>query len=272
MFKTFLWKLAERFAAIQAVPQTSEMRTIEIGRTAIETYWVGRREVIKDFSARFVKEEADKMMEEVVKIANSSDPRMANREKLTSCVIELAQFQVLVIDPPPTEDPTGLRGQLGITGELKTHLAELVRKDKSLREFMHGFPAPKDRGDVWNCVLFRYRQVWAWTRVHHTLRFAFDDVNNAEGKDWFQPFIAAMCAWQEHEYRKLLGMPPALEGDADKEAVKMNLFMEFVLEGARFPDLEWRERAEEVYEEMLAESVSRLLEKRKQEQGKGPEK
>jgi hypothetical protein len=269
MFKTFLLKFAERFIAGLAVPQLSdEMKTtLDIGRAAIETCWTGNHETIKDFSEQFVKRRAEEMREEVVKVATSPDPRMANREKLSSCIVELAQFQVLVIDPPPAEDPTGLRGQPGITGELKAHVLELAQKDKGLREFMHAFPTPKNMDGVWNPVLGRYRVVYAWTHIYQMLRFAFDDANPVATKDWFRPFLAAMCAWQEHEYRKLLGMPPALEGDADKEAVKMYLFAEFVLEGARFPDLEWRERAEEVYEEMLAESVSRLLEKRKQEYG-----
>jgi hypothetical protein len=43
---------------------------------------------------------------------------MANREMLVSTVVEMAHFQVLVMEPPPIEDPTGLRGQLGITGVL----------------------------------------------------------------------------------------------------------------------------------------------------------
>ncbi|HKT35091.1 MAG TPA: hypothetical protein VJR03_09690, partial [Nitrospira sp.] len=108
-------------------------------------------------------------------------------------------------------------------------------------------------------VLGRYRQVFAWTSVYQMMRLAFDDVNHVEGKDWFRPFVAAMCAWQEHQYRGLLGMPSALGGDSDKEAVKYSLFAEFVLEGARFPDLAWHDQAEDVYEAMLDESKSRIL-------------
>ena len=196
MFKTLAWKLIERFVAGPAVHQISdEMKTpLDIGRTAIETCWTGHHEVIKDFSDQFIKRVAEEMIDEVAKVVTSPDPRMANRERLTSCVMELAQFQVLVIDPPPTEDPTGLRGQPGITGELKAHLLELAQKDKGLREFMYAFPTPKSVDDVWNPVLGQYRINYAWTTVYHTLRFAFDDVNHAEGKDWFRPFVAAECA------------------------------------------------------------------------------
>lgn len=263
MFNALLWKLAKKLVADLVVHQTSEMPAIQIGRYAIETYWTGNYEVIKYFfSYQFVKQRAEQMLEEVVKVATSPDPRMANRERLTSCVVEFAQFQVLVIDPPPAEDPTGLRGQPGITGELKAHLLELAQKHKRLREFMHDFPTPKSADGVCNPVLGRYRVVYAWTCVYNMLRFAFDDVNHAEGKDWFMPFVAAMCAWQEYEYRELLGMPPAFEGpktETFKKAMKMGYFWEFVLEGARFPDLEWCKRSEKMVEERSAEAIREKL-------------
>ena len=210
MVKALLWKLIERFVAGPAVPQINDeiKATLDIGRTAIETCWTSNHEVIKIFSDQFVKRIAEKMREEVVKVATSPNPRMANRERLTSGVIELVQFQVLIIDPPPAEDPTVLRGQPGITGELKAHLLELLEKDKGLMEFMHAFPTPKNAEDAWNTVWGRYRIVAAWAHLYRMLRFAFDDVNHAEGKDWFNPFVAAECAWQEYQYRELLSMPP----------------------------------------------------------------
>lgn len=244
-----LGKLIEKVRTSITVHRLNEMPAIQYGRQAINTYWTGNREITKDFSENMVKSQAEKMMEEVVKVATSSDPRMANREKLTSCVIEYAQFQVLVIDPPPVEDPTGFRGLPGITGELKARLFELVEKDKGLQEFMHSFDTPKDWDDVWNPVLLRYRMVYAWTHVFHLLRLAFDDVNHAQGKDWFKPYLAAMCAWQEHQFRKLLGMPPSLDDSgmgADFRALMMSAFMNCVMDGVRYPDLEWREKLQKV--------------------------
>ncbi len=273
MVKTLLWKLIEKVAEKvvpgPAVPQVNnEMKAIlDIGRTAIETCWTGNHEVTKVFSDQLVKHHTEKMMEEVAKVATSSDPRMANRERLVSCVIELAQFQVLIIDPLPAEDPTGLRGQPGITGELKAHLQVLVEKDKGLREFMHAFSTPNNADDVWSPVMGRYRIAFAWTHVHQMLRFAFDDVNHAEGKDWFKPFVAAECAWQEYQYRELLGMPSALEvgeTEAWKNALKMSFFSQCVLEGARFPDLKWRERADGMVEEQFKEAILRLRAERAQ--------
>ncbi len=242
-------KLIEKVRTNIAVRRLKELPAIQYGRQAIDTYWIGNREITKDFSEQMIKSQAGKMMEEVIKVATSLDPRMANREKLTNCVIEYAQFQVLVIDPPPAEDSTGLRGQPGITGELKAHLFELAQKDKSLRDFMHAFYTPKDWDDVWNPVLLRYRMAYAWTHVFHVLRSAFDDVNHADGKDWFKPYLAAMCAWQEHQYRNSLGMPPSLDDSrmgADLRALMMSVFMNCVMDGVRYPDLEWRDRIQKV--------------------------
>lgn len=166
-----LGKLFERIRTSIAIHRLNEMPAIQYGRRAIDTYWTGNREITKDSSEQMVKRQAEKMMEEVIKVANAPDPRMANRENLTNWILECAQFQVLVIDPPPAEGPTGLRGQPGITGELKARLFELAQKDKTLREFMHAFDTPKDWDDVWDPVLMRYRMAFAWTHVFQSLTF-----------------------------------------------------------------------------------------------------
>ena len=95
------------------------------------------------------------MMAEVVKVALSPNPVMANREQLSNWLYEMAQFQVLTLDPPPAEDRSGLRGHLGVTGELKPRLFELYNVSKELKEFFHSAEEkPKNWDDVWNPVLF----------------------------------------------------------------------------------------------------------------------
>ena len=90
-----LGKLINKIKTGVAVHQLNQLPAIQYGRQAIEDYWTGNREITKDFSAQMVTAQAEKMMNELIGIATSPDPRMANREKLTSCVIEYAQFQVL---------------------------------------------------------------------------------------------------------------------------------------------------------------------------------
>jgi hypothetical protein len=238
------------------IPLLNKMSAIQIdciccGRRGIHEYWTGNHDIIKDFSDQFVKNEAEKMMKVVIEIATSIDPLMANREMLANCIIEYATLQVLIIDPPPAEDESGLRGQPGITGELKAHLFELAQKDKTLREFMHAFDTPKNWDDVWNPVLLRYRIAFAQTHVYYSLRQVFDDINHADEmqKDWFKPYLAAMCAWAEHQYRESLGMLPSLGNDifgARLRALEMSLFTKCVMSGARYPDIEWQNMIHEI--------------------------
>ena len=220
-----------------------------VGQQAIETCWTGNYGVIQDFSKEMVQSTAAKMMEEIRKTANSQDPRMANRKRLVEFVYQYAQFQVLVMDPAPAADPTGLRGQPGITGELKGHLVELTEKDKGLREFAHGLPENFTKDDLWNAVLARFRVSYAWAHVFHVLRSAYGDYNAAPGKDWFQPFVVAMCSWQEHSYRQSLGLPSAFPHsalDPDAQAIIMSGFSNCVMTGVRYPDLEWRDRIQKI--------------------------
>jgi hypothetical protein len=244
-----LGKLIEKVRTGYAIHQLNKLPGIQYGRDAISNYWTHCKPVIQDFSPKFIEEQAEKMMGQVIQVATSPDPRMANREKLSECVIEYARFQVLVMEPPPADDPTGIRGKPGVTGELKARLLELAQKDKTLREFMHGFDKAKDWDDVWNPVLMRYRIVYAWTHVHHMLRLAYDDWNQTPGKDWFKPYIEAMCAFQEYSYRETLGMPQVLGKtvsrlDANLEALMFSSFMNRVLDGVQYPDLAWNESME----------------------------
>jgi hypothetical protein len=224
---------------------------VSTGLTLIQKNWTQNQEMIKGFSPEFVKQQSEQMMEEIIKIAVSPNPRMANRVKLTECVCEMAQFQVLTITPPPSEDRTGLRGQVGITGELKMRLFDLYQADKGLREFFHGLEyTPETWDDVWNPVLIMYRQCHAWTHIFHSLRFVFDDVNKESGKDWFRPFVAAICGFKESLYRQSVGMQSAFdrtsEIDPGLKPRLLSMFMNCVLDGARYPDLEWNERLAEI--------------------------
>jgi hypothetical protein len=241
--------IIDRVKSNLAIRQLRKLPAVATGRVLIEQAWTNKHEVIKDFTPEFVRRQAEKMMEEVVKIAVSADPRMANRTALADCVCEFARFQVLVIDPPPADDQTGLRGQLGITGELKPRLYELYQADKSLQEFLHGLDEPpKKWDDVWNPVLARFRMCHAWTHVFGALRLVFEDSNPASHKDWFRPFIAAMCGFQESTYRRSLGLPCAFGDDfsADLKPLMLSTFTNCVLDGSRYPDLEWNNRMAEV--------------------------
>lgn len=102
-----------------------ENPALEAGRLLIQKNWMENHQAIKDFPRKFVQEHAELWMDDVAKVASSSNPLVMNREALAICVLELAEVQVLVIDPPPAPDRSGLRGQPGITGELKHRVLDL---------------------------------------------------------------------------------------------------------------------------------------------------
>jgi hypothetical protein len=85
-----LGKLIEKVRTIVAFHRLSRLPAVRIGLAAIHRNWTEHREVTRDlFSDEAIRRQAVKMMEEVIRIATSPDPKMANREKLTNLVIEL---------------------------------------------------------------------------------------------------------------------------------------------------------------------------------------
>lgn len=223
----------------------------------LRTKWLDFPEMTKDFSPEFVQSEATKILQEVMRILASDNPRMENRQALAGLVVQYARLQVLVMDPEPIEDPTGFRGQPGVTGEMKARIPELASLEPWLHEFMHGFEV-HSVGDQWNIVLLRYRQAWIWAEVLNAVRFDLDDYNRAVAKDWYQPFIAAMSAAYEHDCRKALGLQPALDnsdGMADLRAVMMSTFLNRVLEGHTYPDLVWNDSMVDAFRHDVQEAL-----------------
>lgn len=238
-----LGKIIEKINAHIVAYRLKQVPAIRIGRTSIMQYWKENPEVIRNFTKEVVDSAAANMMEDVIRVATSPDPRMANRKALADCVCEYAAWQVLIIEPPPTPDVTGLRGKPGITGELKAHLAELAEKDKHLQESLYEIDGPIDRNDLQSIMVHRNRVLWTWTQVYSQIRTVFDDLNRVKGKDWVEPFIAAMCAWHEYLYRALLGMPQVLgnsEVDTFIHASSLSRFLDIVMSGVQYPDLEWQ--------------------------------
>jgi hypothetical protein len=230
--------------------ELKRLPAVRTGRALVQANWVENHVAIQDFSPGFVSNQEELMMEQIVKIALSPNPVMANRQMLADCVCELAQFSVLTLDPPPASDETGLRGQVGITGELKPRLFELYYRDKGLREFFQGLEnSPRTWDDVWNPVLLRYRIVHSWASVFHGLRYVLDDCNK-NGKDWFRAFVAAMSGFQESIYRRTLDMPSSFDETSgispDLKPLMLSMFLNCVLSEARYPDFEWKERVAEI--------------------------
>ena len=86
---------------------------------------------LRDFISEETRAELGReLFLEINGICNAAEPVMACRDKLASTMLRFAAYQVLMIPPPPEEDPSGLRGQPGITGELKEKLVQVVQKKR----------------------------------------------------------------------------------------------------------------------------------------------
>lgn len=237
-----LFEVIDRYRDEREARRVMKHPTVEFGLEMIRRNWTTNQELTKDFSSGFVQKEAEAMLEKVIQIALSPNPIMANRQVMSDRMVGYAEAQVLVLEPPPHADETGLRGLYGISGELKARLVEVAQKHKSIVEFMHQFPDVKSWDDVWDPILFRYRISYGWAHVFSALRVELNDYNSQ--RDWFWPYLVCMCAWEEHRIRESIGMPSLLDEDpfqASMKALSLSSFLNRVMEGHKFPDLAWSE-------------------------------
>jgi hypothetical protein len=221
---------------------------IGTGQLAIKRCWTDNEKIRRSFSLEFVQQHAENMMAEIVKISTSANPRMANRERLSYYVHQAARLQVLIIDSPPAQDDTELRGQVGVTGELKARLCDLYLSNDSFKEFfLEAGITPKTWTDMWTPVWSAYKQMFAYMQIFQLVRLAFDDVGREPGADWYRPYWVATCGLWECRYRVSLGMNSPLSDKclfSSMVPVLLNIFDNCVLGGVQHPDQAWEELIE----------------------------
>jgi len=187
------------------------------------------------------------LLKNITEIVSSDDQVMKCRELLSRSVIGYARYLVLIFPPSPEEDTTGFRGLDGVSGELKSHLLEICKTNKELCEEFYGAAENPTQDELWNLALFGCLKWHWWMHTFNAMRVYLNDFNPVEERDWFRPFVHALCAWQEHCYREEIGMPPVLAGEPDAlgmNALKYSTFMTMVISGERYPDLAWRKAYE----------------------------
>lgn len=234
------WKMRRTIASLEKNPlyqvAIHEIREI----MADESYGLGK------YASQNAKNEiTGDILKEVTEIIYSENHTMANREKLSVAVLMMAKYQVLILpsEQEDEEETTGFRGKPGITGELKSHLIEISEKDKEIKELVWGLDDPTEK-DIYEACLYRYWICGTKVRVFERLRIPLKDYHLNPEKDWCLPFIEAMCAWEEHNYRKAIGLPDILsEQDASGSlaALKHSTFMNMVTDGTKYPNLEFQE-------------------------------
>jgi len=177
---------------------------------------------------------------EINGICNAASPFMACRDKLASTMLKFASYQVLVIPPAPEEDPSGLRGQPGVTGELKEQVARIARKNDGLSAEMREETESGSAAAVWEVV---QRSYWKWSWYLATFDAVRHELLDVAGdSDWYEPFKHAACANQEHMYRWELEMTPAFDEDVARlAATAYSIFTDIVLSGEENPAAAWHD-------------------------------
>jgi hypothetical protein len=151
-------------------------------------------------------------------------------------MLKFASCQVLVIPSAPEEDASGLRGQPGITGELKEHIVGIVKNNDDLRAEIRAASDSNSLAAAPEVVQCLY---WKWSWFLRTFDAARLELNDVAG-DWYKSFMHAACANQEHIYRRQMEMPPAFDEDvARRAATAYSIFTDIVLSGEEDPVAAW---------------------------------
>ena len=177
---------------------------------------------------------------EINAVCNAVDPIMVCRDKLAKAMLKFASYQVLVIPPVPEEDPSGLRGQPGITGELKEQLLQIVQKNDDLRSEMFEVTDSRSFDAVWEVVQRSYWKSYWYLGTFDSARVELNDID--KDCDWYKAFMHAACANREHLYRWELELPPAFDEDvAQRASTAYSIFTDIVLSGEENPESKWRD-------------------------------
>ncbi|MBC8751291.1 MULTISPECIES: hypothetical protein [Paraburkholderia] len=198
----------------------------------------------KDFTQEFKDSQAKAWAENILAVLKAPDPIHAVREEVTALIFDCARFQVLVLDAAPNPDPTGLRGWLGISGELRHHLDLLSTTDTYLADCVRSNSGVANPAAVWEAVLLRYRVLWAGMNIFNALRDPLGDVHKEIGSDWFWPLLCIQCAVSEAVYRDGAGLPLTMNPDPQvtlKISSTLLSLVELVRGGSEYPDLEWQQ-------------------------------
>ena len=196
-------------------------------------------------SQKFKEELAGDIMKEVTDVVFAENRVMANREKLSAAVLMMAKYQVLVLpaENEPEQEITGLRGKPGITGQLKSHIKKIAEKDQDIKKLAWNLDNPSEK-DIYEACLYQYWVYALSVQVYQTLRFYLNDYHPDTQKDWYRPFVEAMCAWEEHNFREAIGLPDILAKQDEygsAAALKYSTFFDFVRDGSKYPNFEFQE-------------------------------
>lgn len=194
----------------------------------------------QNMSREGLAELVQRLMSDVAEIENTDNRSKAVRTMLCDRTLWLANYQVIVMEPEPSPDPTGLRAMGGVTGQLKARVFDLFKADQEIERETLRLPASSYE-EAWNACLFKYWQAKLFMETLNTVRkFIIGQFDADNPADWHRPFLHSSCVVAEQRYRAALGLPSALPvRNPDQDILRYQTFLEFVLSDEENPYLSW---------------------------------
>jgi hypothetical protein len=234
-----LWH-RKRFRQLLADPYASTLYF------SLGMHWTNEPVAVAKFSETFRENYQRLLVQEGTEIAAAPSPRLEMRVRLADAMAEVARMLVLVMAPPPDEDRFGLRGQLGLSGELRERLLEILNANS--KDFEEWLPvaAFRDREEAVAAINGRFLLSLARANVLCALREPLGDIDaNREVADWYRAALLSTAAFWEHQFRLSLNMPATLPQEPEwgrHTDMKHKLYFDCVRDGSPFPDEAWVER------------------------------
>lgn len=196
----------------------------------------------QNMSRAGLDEVMQRLLDDVADIEKSASPSRAVRTALCDRTLWLSNYQVIVMEPEPAPDPTGLRAMGGVTGQIKARVFDLFKAAPEIERESLRCPATTYE-EAWNVSLLKYWQAKIHMETLNTVRkYIVGEAAASSESDWHRPFLHASCVVAEQRYRTALGLPSALpDGKPDDEILRYQAFLEFVLSDEENPYLAWVE-------------------------------
>jgi hypothetical protein len=205
--------------------------------TLFREYFEINLERSSDFVHESVKKNISKSYNNDIKeFRKHSSVFMGVRNRLVASTMQMARFYVLTIPPAPDTDPTGLRGEVGISGELRPHLQKIFEREPPIA--LDFLPDATD-SELLELVQLYSNLAWLFSTSWNYVRLKLEGLKE---NDWYKPFVRIQCAWEEDNFRKALGLPSILEAHHEWGAMAPILFSTFqfiVASGANEPYTCW---------------------------------
>lgn len=174
--------------------------------------------------------------------ANEKGSFLSLREQLTDSVLGMGTFGALVVNPEPEPDSTGLRGEIGISGQLRDRISEIYAAENYMPQYK--FEKSPSHTELYHATFFILDIFWTLASAWNYARVKTEGKTNP---DWFKPYLAIATASEEDRFRSLLGLPSLLKDQhpwGDMAPLLFQTFFALVASGSPDPYAEWLRDAE----------------------------